>query len=87
MKGRQLTTNRRLDLELGFEQRRGGQDALANAYERLLPTSSRRLTAIPGTRFSEEAPDAARHEPIAPLVLGRCDPGSPLRPRVHRSPS
>jgi hypothetical protein len=41
MKGRQLTTNRRLDLELGFEQRRGGQDALANAYERLLPTSSR----------------------------------------------
>src|SRR3954467_10553636 len=54
---------RRLSLEVGFEPRRGGQEALTQAYERLLLALSRPVSLIP-TRRSKEAHHATSLPPI-----------------------
>jgi hypothetical protein len=61
---------RRLSLEVGFEPRRGGQEALTQAYERLLLALSRPVSLIP-TRRSKEAHDAISDDtpdPTAPAA-------------------
>ena len=63
---RRRTTARRLSLEVGFEPRRGGQEVLADAYERLLPPMARPLPAIPS--LSEEAHNAAGHRAVSEPV-------------------
>jgi hypothetical protein len=44
---RRRGTDPRLSLEVGFEPRRGGQDALTNAYQRLLPPLLRPVQPCP----------------------------------------
>jgi hypothetical protein len=44
---RRRGTDPRLSLEVGFEPRRGGQDALTNAYQRLLPRLLRPVQPCP----------------------------------------
>jgi hypothetical protein len=44
---RRRTTGLRLSLKVGFEPGRGGREALADAYERLLPSLSRPFRALP----------------------------------------
>src|SRR5437763_10619796 len=44
---------RRLSLEVGFEPRRGGQEALTQAYERLLLALSRPVSLIPRRRSKD----------------------------------
>ena len=44
---RRRKTVSRFSLEVGFEPRRGGQDALTDAYQRLLPPLSRPVRLTP----------------------------------------
>ncbi len=70
-----------LSLEVGFEPRRGGQDALTQAYERLLLALSRPVFLIP-TRRSKEAHNATSDDtpdPNAPAATSGT--GSHLRAR------
>ena len=60
MTERQYTTERQLSLKTGFEPQRGAQEALSTAYERLLPSLSRCLSATPTMRLTEESHDMLR---------------------------
>jgi hypothetical protein len=57
---RQYTTGWQLRVEVGFEPRRGNQEALGEADQRLLPPSSRLVCTIPSPQLREEAHYAAR---------------------------
>jgi hypothetical protein len=79
---RRHKTDPRLRLEVGFEPRRGGQEALADAYRRLLPPLSRPVRRGPGARMREEASDAATSDSLdAGTAHGR-GPGGDLRQGV-----
>jgi hypothetical protein len=74
----------RFRVEVGFEPRRGGQDALTAAYRRLLPPLSRPVRPPPRARMGEEAGDAAASDyPDAGAARGP-GPGGDLRPGVLR---
>src|SRR3954469_8586241 len=76
---------RRLSLEVGFEPRRGGQEALTQAYERLLLALSRPVSMIPRRRW-KEAHDATLHDTPDPnAAAGHPGMGSHLRAPVARS--
>ena len=45
-------------LEIGFEPRRGAEEALTDAYQRLLPPLSRPVRLTPRMPLREEANDA-----------------------------
>ena len=56
---RRRTTGLRLSLKVGLEPGRGGGEALADAYERLLPSLSRPVRALPKATRQEEVHDDA----------------------------
>lgn len=58
--------SRRLRLEVGFEPRRGSQDALTDAYERLLPPRACQIPAQSQTSLRQEGDDVAADVPTIP---------------------
>ena len=54
-----------LSLEVGFEPRRGGQEALADAYQRLLPPLSRPVCPPQAACTRKEADDARSSVSVA----------------------
>jgi hypothetical protein len=75
----------RFSLEVGFEPRRDGQEALRGAYQHLLPPLSRLVRLTPRMRLGEEAHDAG---PCIGLKTGMRDgrgPGGDLRQGLVRS--
>ena len=81
---RRRETDPRLRLEVGFEPRRGGQEALADAYRRLLPPLSRPVRRGPGARMGEEASDAEANDSLGPGAARGAGPGGDLRQGVLR---
>ena len=81
---RRCRTDPRLSLEVGFEPRRGGREALADAYRRLLPTPSRPVRPAPGARTRGEASDAEPRDGSGAGAAGGPDPGGDLRQGVLR---
>jgi len=79
--------SRRLRLEVGFEPRRGSQEALTDAYERLLPPRACRIPAQSQTSLRQEGDDAAAHVPAIPESAHHGHSRGALRPRVHRTTS
>jgi hypothetical protein len=79
---RQDTTGRRLSVEIGFEPRRGNQEALGKAYQRLLPPSSRLVCTIPSPQVREEARHAAQLDPPDLEAGRRAGPRGHLRSGV-----
>ena len=73
-----------LSLEVGFEPRRSGQEALADAYRRLLPTPSRPLRPTPKLQTKREASDAKPRDGFGTGAAGGPDPGGDLRQGVLR---
>jgi hypothetical protein len=75
---------RPLRLEVGFEVRRGSQEALERAYERLLPLCTRPLPS----RIQATTSEGACHENSAPENrFGSGEPeGGHLRPRCLIAP-
>ena len=71
---------RRLSLEVGFEPRRGGQEALTQAYERLLLALSRPVSLIPRRREAHYAASDDTPDPNAPAATSGT--GSHLRARL-----
>ena len=57
--GRQHRTDPELSVEVNFEPRRGGQDALTSAYQRLLPPLSRPIRPVLEAGLREKTGDAA----------------------------
>ena len=82
---RRRKTDLQLSLEVGFEPRRGGQEALADAYKRLLPTPSRLVRPVPGTQTRGEASDAEPCDGLGAGAAGGPDPGGDLRQGVVRT--
>src|SRR4051812_49948951 len=77
---RRRTTGLRLSLKVGFEPRRGGGEALADAYERLLPSLSRPVRALPkATRQEEVHDDAAGGDRGGGGALGPAGPAGGVR--------
>jgi hypothetical protein len=75
----------RFGLEVGFEPRRDGREALRGAYQRLLPPLLRLVRLTPRMQPSEEAHDAG---PCIGLETGTCHgrgPGGDLRQGLVRS--
>ena len=75
----------RFSLEVGFEPRRDGQEALTGAYQHLLPPLSRLVRLTPRMPLREEADDAG---PCIGLETGTHDdrgPGGDLRQGLVRS--
>jgi hypothetical protein len=82
---RRCGTSPRLSLEVGFEPRRGGQDALIDAYQLLLPPLSRPVCLSPSACRREEASDAAASNGLDAGTRYGPDPGSDLRQSVFGS--
>ena len=78
---RQHTTGRHLGLEVGFEPRRGGQEFLEDAYQRLLPPLSRLVPARSSTLFMEVR-DATTRESTETDAVRRSRPRGDLRPSI-----
>src|SRR4051812_15739317 len=74
----------RFSLEVGFEPRRGGQDALTGAYRRLLPPLSCPVRLTPRARMGEEASDAAANDSLDATAARDAGPGGDLRQGVLR---
>jgi hypothetical protein len=72
-------------LEIDFEPRRGGQEALTSAYQRLLPPLSRLARLTPRMPLREEAHDAGPR--VGPKAGAHDDrsPGGGLRQGLFRS--
>ena len=81
---RRRKTDPQLSLEVGFEPRRGGREALADAYRRLLPPLSHPVCPPQGARTREEAGDATASDGLGAGAAGSPDPGGDLRQGVLR---
>src|SRR3712207_2467346 len=81
---RRRETDPRFSLEVGFEPRRGGQDALTGAYRRLLPPLSRPVRLPLRARMGEEASDAAANDSLDGPAARGAGPGGDLRQGVLR---
>jgi hypothetical protein len=81
---RRRKTDPRFRLEVGFEPRRGGQDALTDAYRRLLPPLSRPVRPPPRARMGEEASDAAASDGLDAGPAHGPGPGGDLRQGLVR---
>src|SRR3954453_10680010 len=73
---------RRLSLEVGFEPRRGGQEALTQAYERLLLALSRPVSLIPRRRWKEAHHAASDDTPDPNAPAATSGTGSHLCARL-----
>src|SRR4051794_10679317 len=73
---------RRLSLEVGFEPGRGGQDALTQAYERLLLALSRPVSLIPRRRWKEAHHATSDDIPVPNAPAATSGTGSHLRARL-----
>ena len=84
---RRRKSGSQLSLEIDFEPWRGGQEALTDAYQLLLPPLSRPVRLTPRMPLREEADDAG---PRIGLEAGAHDgrgPGGDLRQGLLRSAS
>jgi len=81
---RQRRADPRLSLEVGFEPRRGGQDTLTNAYQRLLPLPLRSVRPAPRTGTREKVGDAGSSDDLDADTARGPDPGGDLRQGVFR---
>src|SRR3954452_14401588 len=73
---------RRLSLEVGFEPRRGGQEALTQAYERLLLALSPPVSLIPRRRTKEALHATSDDTPDPTAPAAPSGTGSHLRARL-----
>ena len=76
---RQRRADPRLSLEVGFKPRRGGQDTLTNAYQRLLPLLLRPVRPAPRTGIREEVGEASSSNDLDADTARGADPGGDLR--------
>ena len=81
---RRRRTHLPLSLEVGFEPRRGGQDALTNAYQRLLPPLLRPVHPAPAAGMREEACDATARDGLDAGAARGPGSGGALRQGVVR---
>src|SRR3954470_1882876 len=72
---------RRLSLEVGFEPRRGGQEALTQAYERLLLALSRPVSLVPRRRWKEAHHATSDDTPAPNAPAATSGTGGHLRAR------